>query len=194
MEMIKLNKTSKMNCFSFSLDARKCVTGSKLRLIAGSTCSKCYALKGNYNYPSVQQNREKNLYHLENKYFVEVMAFQLQDHKFFRWFDSGDIPHLEGLKKIIRIAELTPHCKHWLPTRELKLIKEYKGTFPKNLIVRVSAPMIDGQPPKGVKNTSTVHTKKAIGFECPSYKQNNNCGSCRACWDKRIKNISYKEH
>ena len=137
MEMIKLNKTSKMNCFSFSLDARKCVTGSKLRLIAGSTCSKCYALKGNYNYPSVQQNREKNLYHLENKYFVEVMAFQLQDHKFFRWFDSGDIPHLEGLKKIIRIAELTPHCKHWLPTRELKLIKEYKGTFPNWIITDV---------------------------------------------------------
>ena len=190
----KLNKTSKMNCFSFSLDARNCVTGSKLRKIKGSTCSTCYALKGNYNYPSVIKNRQNNLGHFESVHFVNVMTFKLQDQKFFRWFDSGDIPNIEGLEKIVQIAINTPWCKHWLPTREIKLIREYKGSFPKNLIVRVSAPMIDGQPPKDARNTSTVHTKNPIGFECPSVYQNNNCGSCRACWDKRIKNISYRAH
>ena len=83
MQLIKLNKTSKMNCFSFSLDARDCITGSKLRLIEGSTCSKCYALRNNYNYPSVIKNRKNNLKHLESEYFVYVMTYQLQHMKYF---------------------------------------------------------------------------------------------------------------
>ena len=130
----KLNKTSKMNAFSFSLDARNCVTGSKLRKIKGSVCEKCYAFKGRYPTPSVRKNRETNLQHFNNKYFVEVMAFKLQHQKFFRWFDSGDLPNMEGLKKIVKIAELTPDTKHWLPTREIKLIQQYlkKNTFLSN--------------------------------------------------------------
>ena len=193
----KLNKTSKMSAFSFSLDARNCVTGSKLRKIKGSVCEKCYAFKGRYPTPSVRKNRETNLEHFNNKYFVEVMAFKLQHQKFFRWFDSGDLPNMEGLKKIVKIAELTPDTKHWLPTREIKLIQQYlkKNTFPKNLVVRVSAPMIDGPPPKGFQNTSTVHKDKdPIGFDCVSRFQDGKCLSCTACWDKRIKNISYKAH
>jgi len=197
MEDIRLGKTSKMRGFSFGLDARDCVTGSKLRKIKGSVCSKCYALKGNFNFPSVRQGKAKNLTHLNNKYFVYVMTYKLQDQKYFRWFDSGDLPNMEALKKIVQIAQNTPQTKHWLPTREIKLIQDYlkKNTFPKNLVVRVSAPMIDGQPPKGFKNTSTVHKDKdPIGFDCPSRFQNNQCLNCVACWDKRIKNISYKAH
>lgn len=193
----KLNKTSKMSAFSFSLDARNCVTGSKLRKIKGSVCEKCYAFKGRYPTPSVRKNRETNLNHFNNKYFVEVMAFKLQHQKFFRWFDSGDLPNMEGLKKIVKIAELTPDTKHWLPTREIKLIQRYlkNNTFPKNLVARVSAPMVDGPPPKGFQNTSTVHKDKdPIGFDCVSRFQGNQCLSCTACWDKRIKNISYKVH
>jgi hypothetical protein len=41
--------------------------------------------------------------------------------------------------------------------------------------------MIDGQPPKGFQNTSTVHKDKdPIGFDCPSRFQNNQCLSCTA--------------
>ena len=197
MTLIRLGKTSKMRGYSFGLDARNCITGSKLRKIKGSVCEKCYAMKGNYNFPSVRKNKETNLKHLESEYFVYVMTYQLQDIKYFRLFDSGDIPHMEALKKIVQIAENTPKTKHWLPTREIKIIQEYlkKNTFPKNLVVRVSAPMVDGPPPKGFKNTSTVHkNEKAIGFDCVSRFQGNQCLTCTACWDKRIKNISYKEH
>ena len=80
----------------------------------------------------------------------------------------------------------------------LKIYKE----FPDNLLVRVSAPMIDGKPLKfrwqeGIlyKWTSTVHHKqKAIGHDCPSRFQENKCKSCRACWDRNIKNVSYHKH
>ena len=197
MQLIRLGKTSKMRGYSFGLDARNCITGSKLRKVKGSVCAKCYAMKGNFNFPSVRKNKETNLKHLESEYFVYVMTYQLQDIKYFRWFDSGDLPYLEALKKIVQIAENTPSTKHWLPTREIKMIQEYlkNNKFPKNLIVRVSAPMVDGPPPKGFKHTSTVHkNKKPHGFDCVSRFQNNQCLTCTACWDKRIKNISYKEH
>jgi len=197
MTLIRLGKTSKMRGYSFGLDARNCITGSKLRKVKGSVCAKCYAMKGNFNFPSVRKNKETNLKHLESEYFVYVMTYQLQDIKYFRWFDSGDLPHLEALKKIVQIAQNTPKTKHWLPTREIKMIQEYlkNNKFPKNLIVRVSAPMVDGPPPKGFKHTSTVHKDgKPHGFDCVSRFQDNQCLTCTACWDKRIKNISYKEH
>ena len=197
MQLIRLGKTSKMRGYSFGLDARNCITGSKLRKVKGSVCAKCYAMKGNFNFPSVRKNKETNLKHLESDYFVYVMTYQLQDIKYFRWFDSGDLPHLEALKKIVQIAENTPKTKHWLPTREIKMVQKYlkNNKFPKNLIVRVSAPMTDGPPPKGFKHTSTVHkNKKPHGFDCVSRFQGNQCLTCTACWDKRIKNISYKEH
>ena len=186
-----------MRGYSFGLDARNCITGSKLRKVKGSVCAKCYAMKGNFNFPSVRKNKETNLKHLESDYFVYVMTYQLQDIKYFRWFDSGDLPHLEALKKIVQIAENTPKTKHWLPTREIKMVQKYlkSNKFPKNLIVRVSSPMVDGPPPKGFKHTSTVHkNKKPHGFDCVSRFQGNQCLTCTACWDKRIKNISYKEH
>ena len=186
-----------MRGYSFGLDARNCITGSKLRKVKGSVCAKCYAMKGNFNFPSVRKNKETNLKHLESDYFVYVMTYQLQDIKYFRWFDSGDLPHLEALKKIVQIAQNTPKTKHWLPTREIKMVQKYlkNNKFPKNLIVRVSAPMTDGPPPKGFKHTSTVHkNKKPHGFDCVSRFQGNQCLTCTACWDKRIKNISYKEH
>ena len=56
------------------------------------------------------------------------------------------------------IAKNTPKIKHWLPTKEYQLIRQYEkefGEFPKNLIVRVSAPMVDTIL-QGQKHTSSV--------------------------------------
>ena len=195
--LIRLGQTSKMPGFSFGLDARLCNVGSKLRSIKGSTCEKCYAFKGRYPTPSVRKNRATNMEHLKSSYFVYVMSYQLQDQRFFRWFDSGDLPDMKSLLKIVKIANNTPHCKHWLPTREYGLIKEYLKTrsFPKNLVVRVSAPMIDGPKPNGFDLTSTVHKEaEPIGFSCPAIYQGGQCLNCRKCWDSRTKNISYKVH
>ena len=51
------------------------------------------------------------------------------------------------------------------------------------------------QPPSFWKWTSGVHKdKKAIGRECPAYKQDGECKDCRACWSRSIKQVSYKEH
>ena len=105
---------------------------------------------------------------------------------------------MDMLKKIVMICQNTLKIKHWLPTREVKIVKDYLKIykkFPKNLVVRVSAPMVDGKPLKSFRWTSTVHSKiKPIGHDCPARFQQNKCMDCRACWDKRVRNVSYHKH
>jgi len=105
---------------------------------------------------------------------------------------------IDHLRKIVEVCNLTPNVKHWLPTREYKIVNNYMkqgGKIPTNLVIRFSAHMIDQKPPKTQLNTSTIHKNKTFyGVECESYKNNNECGSCRLCWDHDTKNISYKYH
>ena len=195
----RLGKVGKMPCPTYSTPAQLCRTGSMLRRIKDSTCSKCYAMRGNYIFPSVNKGLHKRFNAFKHKDFVKAMSYMINHYctTHFRWFDSGDLFDMEMLKKIITICKNTPRIKHWLPTREVRIISDYLKMykeFPSNLIVRVSAPMIDGKPLK-FRWTSTVHHKqKAIGHDCPSRFQENKCKSCRACWDRNIKNVSYHKH
>ena len=78
------------------------------------------------------------------------------------------------------------------------MIKEYLkdyGSFPNNLVVRVSATMVDGEPHKFHEHTSTVVTEKTSkSYTCPAPTQGNECKDCRACWDKGVSNVAYLEH
>ena len=199
-----LSKPSKMPSYGYSLSAFKCKVGSKLRKVLNSTCADCYALKGRYVFPNVQEALDRRMDKLiNNPKWVEAMVFLIQWYctksKVFRWHDSGDIQSLEHLQKIVEIAERTPNVRHWLPTREVGIVQEYKkqfGEFPNNLIVRISATMVNGLPHKFHKHTSTVSTEKEfdIDWTCPSSKQDNKCGDCRACWDINIENVTYPLH
>ena len=115
---------------------------------------------------------------------------------FHRWFDSGDLQSFSHLMKIFVVCELTPHIKYWSATREYNIVAQVKEKdVPKNLCLRVSAIKVDSPPPKFWQWTSGVHKdKKPIGRECPAYKQDGECGSCRSCWSRSVKQVSYKEH
>ena len=138
-----------------------------------------------------------------NPKWVDAMIFLIQHYctktKVFRWHDSGDLQSVQHLINIVNIAECTPNVKHWLPTREVGIVQEYKklfGDFPSNLVVRISATMVNGVPHKFHEHSSTVATSNdlAIGHLCPAPKQDNKCGDCRACCDTNIKNVTYLEH
>ena len=198
---ISLGKPSKMPCLSYNIPASLCKTGAKLRLIEGSTCHKCYAFKGNYLFPMVQKGLMKRFKAFENPKFIDAMVVLITRYNktnYFRWFDSGDIYDMAMLEKIVCICQRTPEIKHWLPTREVKIVSDYKKIykkFPDNLMVRVSAPMVDGEPLKSFDYTSTVnHKTKPIGHDCPSRFQDNECRDCRACWDRKVTNVSYHKH
>ena len=199
-----LSNPRKMPSYAWGISAKKCVTGSKLAEIKGTICNKCYALGGHYLFPVVINAHKIRLDAIKKPEWVDYMAELLtQKYKrldksrlFHRWFDSGDIQSHEHLMKIFKVCELTPHINYWLATREYKIIDRIKEEdIPKNLVLRVSGIKIDGQPPKFWKWTSTVHkNKKPIGHECPAYKQGGECKDCRACWNHKVKQVSYKEH
>ena len=65
--------------------------------------------------------------------------------------------------------------------------------FPKNLCVRVSAPMLDTKI-KGFNNTSSITKNSNIKINCNAFKNEGKCLDCRLCWNKSIKDITYKFH
>ena len=187
-----LSKPSKMPGWSIGLPAKECKTGGKLQKVPGSVCFDCYALKGCYVFKVVQQAQYRRLKAIRDPQWVEAMAHLINSKRprVFRWHDSGDVQDLNHLQKIYEVCRLTPSKRHWMPTREA-WIKDPLQDKPDNLVIRFSAPMIDQAAPASWPNTSTVVTS---GASCPAPKQNNECGTCRQCWDSSIKNISYGKH
>jgi hypothetical protein len=218
-----LGYPSKMPGTSYGISARACITGAKLATVPGSTCEGCYALKANYLYPSVAMAHEKRLRGIAHAAWSVAMVTLINaahergtgrngaiESGWHRWHDSGDLQSVEHLTKICAVAAMTPHIRHWLPTREHGIVARYKaqgGTVPANLVIRVSATMVDGPATKAWPQTSGVHTK-AIHFSplndetppeslthvCPAPLQNGKCGPCRACWFHDVAHVSYHLH
>jgi len=199
------NGNTKMPGTTYAVDAFACKTGSKLAKVEGSVCSKCYAIRIQKMRPSVDKGYKANLAKYtasDRKGWIAAIAFQIirqNTDGHHRWFDAGDLQSIEMLEDIVSVCKITPNIKHWLPTREVKIVSDYRkanGAFPDNLVVRVSSPMIDDKPLIRYGNTSTVHTKGKPhhGMACEASTRGNNCGPCRACWDKTIPNISYPKH
>lgn len=193
-----LSKPSKMPCHGFSIPADQCKLGSILRAIKGTTCSKCYAKKNMYTFPSVVKAMDRRFKLLRSDSWVNDMALIIrwkEKSGYFRWFDSGDLQGVWTLRNIALVCFKLPDIEFWLPTREFAIVKEYLsiyGHFPSNLIVRVSATMIDGSAPRLLRlNTSTVVTHNNT---CKAPSQNNECKDCRKCWNKAVPNVSYHQH
>ena len=142
-----LSKPSKMPGPCFNLPASRCITGAKLVKIPGSVCHGCYALKGRYRFPNVQNALERRRQALSSPQWVEAMVVLVSGNEFFRWHDSGDLQSLEHLKNIFEVCKRTPKTRHWLPTREAQILKQVQPEdVPKNLIIRFSSHMIDQGP------------------------------------------------
>lgn len=199
-----LSQPSKMPGLAIGLPAWKCKLGSILRKKRGSVCHECYALKGMYVFPTVKAAQMRRLKAIEDPNWVANMVALLRakyrnktgDDRVFRFHDSGDIQSVQHLRKIVRIAKALPDIRFWLPTRERDMVREFllaDKKFPRNLTVRISAPMI-GQWSPVLDGTVNSTVGSGTGYACPARKQGNNCGDCRACWSKDIKIVDYPLH
>lgn len=206
MQVGSLSNPSKMPGFGYSTPAKDCQTGSKLAKIVNSICSICYAKKGRYVFPNVQNAMQYRLDSLNKIDWIDCMVELISkkqsklpegQREFFRWHDSGDIQGIWHLEKIAEIARRLPEINFWLPTREYRFVREWLATAtkPNNLQIRLSAYMIDGKPPTELANRLGLTTSGVSenGFNCPAPKQDNACGDCRACWTSD-ENINYKSH
>ena len=201
-----LSAPSKMPCHGYSLPNTVCGVGSKLKVVVGSVCSDCYSGKGNYMFSNVQQALHSRMESLiaDPKHWAKAMVYLIAGMEYFRWHDSGDLLGEWHLELIVKIARALPETKFWLPTKEKALVLRYfkNRSVPKNLTIRLSAPMIgmviDSPMPRKIQTSSVIHKKqtplKMHGVICSAPKNGGNCGDCRACWNKSISNISYIKH
>jgi hypothetical protein len=199
--MIKLSKTSKLDgILSWSLQALDTCPGSKDN--TGNlvpACAGCYATTGNYRFANVKKPREFNREDWKRDDWVRDMVISLDSSRYFRWFDSGDMYDIRLAEKILQVMALTPHCKHWLPTRMHKFSK-FNSVIASmqaldNVVVRFSSDSVTGEVIEGL-NTSTIFsdTVPSGAFECKAYQHEGKCNGCRACYDKDVKVIAYKAH
>ncbi len=171
-----LSAPSKMPGYGYSTPASACITGAKLRKVEGSACYSCYAFRGNYPFPTVQNALHKRLYALNDPLWVPAMARLINEacgataEPYFRWHDAGDLQGIWHLDLIAQVCDLTPSIKHWLPTREYQMITNHLNTLPSN---------------EPVTFDSVV---------CQAYTREGFCGDCRKCWDKSIPDVSYPKH
>jgi len=185
-----MTRTSKMPGLSYSLPAWECQTGAKLRKIPGTPCFGCYALKGNYiRYPAIKKAQYYRLDSLVHDSWVMAMVAQIKRQKWFRWHDAGDLQSSDHLRKIFEVCRLTPDTNHWLPTQERKYLP--LGSYPKNLVIRLSNAKNNTAPGNAWTHWSTVVDKDG---DCPASKQGNVCGSCRRCWSRDVKHVTYPKH
>ena len=204
-----LSKPGKMPGPAWGLNADACHRGARMAKVAGSICSRCYAQKGNYTRtPAPKQAQDRRLAaftRAERRLWVAAMVRMIKGQKAFRWFDSGDLQSPEMLVAIVEVAHLTPETDHWLASREIVYIRlalaMLGAPLPPNIVIRVSADFTGQKPVNRVTPwSSTVHDAKDPStivpgaFICPAPQQKNQCGSCRACWDRDVPLVSYKDH
>jgi hypothetical protein len=200
---VKLSKTSKLDgIYSWSLNALDTCQGSIGKdgnLVPA--CQGCYATTGNYRFPNVRAPRDFNKQDWQRDGWINDMVQALDNSRFFRWFDSGDMYSLELAWKIYTVMLRTPHVKHWLPTRMHKF-KKYESVINhmqalSNVVVRLSSDSVTGEIIEG-KTTSTIISDdsqlKNVDGVCQAYKHDGKCNGCRACWSKDVKVIGYPAH
>lgn len=200
--VIKLSRTSKLGTFSWSLQALETCPGSIGKDgVLVPACAGCYATTGNYNYPNVKAPRAFNREDWKRDDWVYDMVAALQNERYFRWFDSGDMYSLALAEKMLQVMEQTPWCNHWLPTRMAKFDK-FKRVIDRmqalpNVIVRFSADTVDGTFEVGVHGSVIIPDADNAPdgvHVCGAYANDGKCGTCRACYDKKIATIAYPAH
>ena len=200
--MIKLSKTSKLDgILSWSLNALDTCQGSinPVTKELVPACQGCYATTGFYQFAPAKNARAFNKEDWQRADWVSDMVQALENSRYFRWFDSGDMYDIRLANKIFDVMVRTPWVKHWLPTRMHKFTK-YDTVINRmmkldNVVVRLSSDSVTGEIINGL-TTSTIFsdTLPSGSFECKAYENEGKCNGCRACYSKDVQVIAYKAH
>ena len=201
----KLSNASKRPCKSWSLPAwDSCPSARDDDGKPVDACHYCYALTGAYRFPATIASRKHNMEDWKRSGWVGAMVKAIGRGKYFRWFDSGDVYCADLARKIKKVIQATPNCKHWLPTRMYKddavysVLKDIETL--ENACVRYSSDSVHGFTIAKGLNTSTI-IQRAQDFIphkgeslCRAYTRSGKCGTCRACWSKNVNVIRYALH
>ena len=200
--MLKISVTSKLDGIrSWSLQALDTCPGS-IAADGGlvDACKGCYATTGNYVFANVKAPRLHNREDWQRADWVSDMVAALDNDRFFRWFDSGDLYSLELAEKVYAVMVATPWVKHWLPTRMHKFAK-FANVLARmkalpNVAVRFSSDSVTGEHDErhGSTIVPTADDAPSGASVCRAYEHGGKCSGCRACWDKGTPLVAYVAH
>lgn len=183
-----------------------------INLPAGCTCREdapcrklCYAMKGNFRYENVYKRANENLMAWKSnpEQFEDDIKEQTAISKFVRWHSSGDIPDMDYLKMMCRVALEVDGTRYLCFTKKYELVNQFLAdgnTIPDNLTIVFSA-WGDWKPDNPYNlPMAFVQLKKEESDipenarECPSY-----CGKCamtsNSCWKlKQGESVYFKQH
>lgn len=202
---IRISVTSKLDGIrSWSLQAiETCPASLESAGVLVDACKGCYATTGNYNYPNVKAPRAENKTDWQRLDWCDDMVAQLQNDRYFRWLDSGDLYALPLAEKVLEVMQRTPWCNHWLPTRmhkfpKFRIVFDAMRSLP-NVSLRFSSDSVNGEFIEGLHGSvigaDAASYKPIKGSKlCQAYENHGKCSGCRACWDKSIDLICYPAH
>lgn len=153
--------------------------GSKNKELVDA-CKGCYARSGFYRMPNVIDARAHNKQDWKRPEWIGDMVAELQNDRWFRWFDSGDLYSTRLAEKIYSVMQQTPHCNHWLPTRSYKFSKFHRilakmAALP-NVVVRLSSDRIFGGVPSIPESLSQAQGATIVPQGIPTHRVPENNG------------------
>lgn len=200
------NRKTGKACLTLSFPTISCREDAPCKL-----SGKCYCLKGPQAYYVTVLGayyRNWRLWNEDPKRFEEQVnaAICFNGLPLFRWCDAGDFPDFEFFLMTLRVARKNPEVKFMAYTKKYDLVNKYfdKGgkEFPENYTLRFSewdksweVPNPHNLPIATVafadcrKNTEIAKN----AFWCKGGKETT-CSSCRACWNKKIKQVVFQQH
>ena len=213
-QSVKLSKTSKLPCHSWSLKA-----GAHCAV----TCSYCYAKRGRYLFPAViaAQGWRNNDWRRPD--WTTRMIKALEHQPLFRLFDSGDFYTQRLADKWADVCEATPNTKYWAATKAGQVVNLERLESLANVTLRHSLGVNAERPRRSSPHLYSMITTLGIEYKsilpptawawglpgwglkacrihlCQADKIGQElgkghayCGPCRACWDKAVELILYK--
>jgi hypothetical protein len=165
-------------------------------------CKKCYAAKMCRIYPSVRNAYNRNLDILKNDidgYFLQVKAAAMVT-KYFRFHVSGDIPDMNYLDRMVKLAEELPGTTFLAFTKRYAFINNFLqyASLPDNLKIILSE--WPGMALDNPHNLPVAHVIFKGEEPAADWKIcGGNCSECACrgvgCWElKAGEHIAFYEH
>lgn len=185
-----------------------------INLPVGKTCrpdapcaKKCYAKRGRLSFKRNKELYEANLalWAADPDGFKRDVICGAAKSRFFRWHTTGDIPDIEYLHMMVRVAKELPYTNFLAFTKKWELVDSYinaGGNLSPNLTIVYSvwgdfAPENPYNSPLAMirfKHDLGITVNEQASFICPRY-----CGDCvmqeRNCWNlKHGQIVCFDEH
>lgn len=200
------NRKTGKACLTLSFPVISCREDAPCKI-----SSKCYCMKGPQAcYASVLGAYYRNwrLWQENPKRFEEQVNAIIcyNGLPLFRWCDAGDFPDYEFFLMTIRVARKNPEVKFMAYTKKYEMINQYFESDVKELPGNYTLRFSQWDKSWNVPNPYSLPIA-TVAFKdsklSPEIAQNafwcegtgkTSCSMCRACWNKKIKQVVFKQH